>query len=179
MRLWVFKARPASRSALTFCDAGEAFDLLKMVDVVAGHGLYDGPEGHGAALGVGGAAVAVVLRDGSEEEQIPIAGGLEEGQRGSELVCLVTLGPGVLVEGLDDGVGLVKRRGEGLAEAEGEDDLAIGEVGDDVTDAPFAWGWWSIDLSTGEVGRKGLEALGGGGEDGDGVLTVQVAGIRI
>jgi hypothetical protein len=40
---------------------GEAFDLLKVVDVVAGHGFYDGPEGHGAALGVGGGAVAVVL----------------------------------------------------------------------------------------------------------------------
>jgi hypothetical protein len=40
---------------------GEAFYLLKVVDVVAGHGFYDGPEGHGAALGVGGGAVAVVL----------------------------------------------------------------------------------------------------------------------
>ena len=38
----------------------EAFDLLKVVDVVAGHGFYDGPEGHGASLGVGGGAVARV-----------------------------------------------------------------------------------------------------------------------
>ena len=92
---------------------------------MAGHGFYDGPEGHGAALGVGGAAVPVVLRDGGEEEQIPVARGLEEGQRGFELVGLVTLRPGVLVEGLDDGVGLADRGCEGLAEAEGEDDLAV------------------------------------------------------
>ena len=44
-----------------FVACGEAFDLLKVVDVVAGHGFYDGPEGHGAAFGVGGTAVAVVL----------------------------------------------------------------------------------------------------------------------
>ena len=66
-----------------FMACGEAFDLLKVVDVVAGHGFYDGPEGHGAAFGVGGAAAAVVLRDGGEEEQVPVAGGLEEASAGS------------------------------------------------------------------------------------------------
>jgi len=105
------------------CD--EPFDLLQVVDVVAGHGFYDGPEGHGASLGVGGGAVAVILRNGGEIEQVPVAGGLEESQRGFELVGLVTLGPGVLVEGLDDGVGLVERGSEGLAEAEGEDNFAV------------------------------------------------------
>ena len=119
---------------------GEAFDLLEVVDVVAGHGFDDGPEGHGAAFGVGGAAVAVFLGDGVEEEQVPVAGGLEEGQGGFELVGCVAFGPGVLVEGLDDGVGLVERGGEGLAQAEGEDDLAVGEVGDDLADAPLARG---------------------------------------
>src|SRR5258708_20127257 len=79
---------------------GQAFDLLKVVDVVAGHGFYDGPEGHGAALGVGGAAVPVVLRDGGEEEQIPVARGLEEGQRGVGVGGLVTLRPGLLVAAL-------------------------------------------------------------------------------
>ena len=59
---------------------------------------------------------------------------------GSKLVGCVAFGPGVLVEGLDDGVGLAERGGEGLAEAEGEDDLAVGEVGDDLADAPLARG---------------------------------------
>jgi hypothetical protein len=158
---------------------GEAFDLLKVVDVVAGHGFYDGPESHGAAFGVGGAAAAVLLRDGGEEEQVPVASGLEESERGFEVVGCVTFGPGVLVEGLDDGVGLGESGGEGLAEAEGEDDLAVGEVGDDVADAPLAGGGGSVDLSSCEAGGEGLETLGGGGEDGDGVLTVQVAGVRV
>jgi hypothetical protein len=134
----------------------EAFDLLKVVDIVAGHGLYDGPEGHGAAFGVGGAAAAVVLRDCVEEEQVPVAGGLEESERGLEVVGCVAFGPGVLVEGLDDG-----------------------EMGDDVADAPLAWGRGCIDLGAGETGGEGLKALGGGGEDGDGLLTVQIAGVRV
>jgi len=39
---------------------------------VTGHGFDDGSEGHGAALGMGGKSVAVVLRDGGREEQVPI-----------------------------------------------------------------------------------------------------------
>jgi hypothetical protein len=158
---------------------GEAFDLLKVVDVVAGHGFYDGPEGHGAAFGVGGAASAVVLRDGGEEEQVPVAGGLEESECGLEVVGCVTFGPGVLVEGLDDGVGLGEGGRESLAEAEGEDNLAVGEMGDDVADAPLAGCGGSVDLSAGEAGGEGLETLGSRGEDGDGVLTVQVAGVGV
>ena len=66
-------------------DPDEAFDLLKVVDVVAGHGFYDGPKGHGAALGVGCEAMPVILRDGGEEEQVPVAGGLEESEAGLEV----------------------------------------------------------------------------------------------
>src|SRR5580704_12088630 len=176
MRLWV--CRSASSSALTFWGR-QAFDLLKVVNVVAGHGFYDGPEGHGAAFGVGGAAAAVVLRDGVEEEQVPVAGGLKESERGLEVVGGVAFGPGVLVEGLDDGVGLGKGGSEGLSQTEGEDDFAIGEVGHDVADAPLARGGGSVDLGAGEACGKGLETCGGGGEDGDGLLTVQVARIRV
>ena len=85
---------------------------------MAGHGFDDGPEGHGAALGMGGAAVAVVLGDGGEEQQVPVARGLEEGEGRLEMIGGVAFGPGVLVEGLDDGVGLVERGGEGLTESE-------------------------------------------------------------
>src|SRR5258707_15840254 len=108
MRLWVCRARFAGRPALAFCSDGEATDLLKVVDVVAGHGFYDGPEGHGAAFGVGGTAVAGGLGDGVGVEKVPGAGGLGEGHRGVELVGLVTLCPGVLVGGLDDGGGVVE-----------------------------------------------------------------------
>jgi len=150
----------------------EAFDLLEVVDVVAGHGFDDGPEGHGAAFGVGGGAAAIVVGDGGEEEQVPVAGGLEEGERGFELVGGGAFGPGVLVEGLDDVVGLVERGGEGLAETEGEDDFAVGQVGGDLADAPLAWDGVGVDLGGGEVRGEGVETLRGGGEDGDGVLTV-------
>ena len=104
MRLWGYRRLPA----LSFLGGSEAFDLLEVVDVVASHGFDDGPEGHGAAFGVGGAAVAIVLRDGVEEEQVPVARGLEERHGGFELVGVVTFGPGFLVEGLDDGVGLIE-----------------------------------------------------------------------
>ena len=87
---------------------GETFDLLEVVDVVAGHGFDDGPEGHGAPLGVGGGAAAVIVRDGGEVEEVPVAGGLKESYRGFELIGAVACGPDVLIEGLDDGVGLAE-----------------------------------------------------------------------
>jgi len=146
---------------------------------VARHGFDDGPEGHGAAFWVGGGAVAVVAGDSGEEEQIPVAGGLEEGHCGFELVGLIARGPGVLVEGLDDGVGLVERGSEGLAETEGEDDLAVGEVGGDLADAPFVWCGVSVDLCFRETGGEGTDAFGGGGEDRDGVAVTEVAGVGI
>ncbi len=141
---------------------------------MAGHGLDDGPESHGAALGVGGGVVAVVFGDGGEEEKVPVARGLKEGEGGFEVVDRVALGPGFLVEGLDDVVGLVGGGGEGLTEAEGEDHLGVGEVGDDVADAPFAGGGRVVDLGAGETGGEGVEALGGAGEDRDGVAAAEV-----
>ena len=45
---------------------------------MASHGFDDGPKGHGAALGVGGGTVALVVGDSSEEEEVPVAHGLEE-----------------------------------------------------------------------------------------------------
>lgn len=166
------KSDAGDAGLVTAC--GEALQLLDVVDVVAGHGLDDGPEGHGAALGVGGGAVAVVFGDGGEKEEVPVARGLEEGECGFDVVDGVALGPGVLVEGLDDVVGLIGCGGEGLTEAEGEDHLGVGEVGDDVADAPFAGGRWCVDLRAGEVGGEVVEALGGAGEDRDGVAAVKV-----
>lgn len=146
---------------------------------MASHGFDDGPEGHGAAFGVGGAAVAVVLGDSVEEEQIPVARGLEERHGGFELVCFVTPGPGFLVEGLDDGVGLVELGSESLAEAEGEDDFAVGEVGGYFADAPFARGGTGVDLSVGETGGEGADVRGGGFENRDRFFALEVDGVRI
>ena len=95
------------------------------------------------------------------------------------MVGLVAFGPGVLVEGLDDGVGLVERGREGLTETEGEDEFAVGEVGGDVADAPLARGRWGVDLSSGEIRGEGADALGCGGEDRDGILAVKEAGVRV
>ena len=160
-------------------DRDEAFDLLKVVDVVAGHGFYDGPKGHGAALGVGGEAMPVILRDGGEEEQVPVAGGLEESEAGLEVVGGVAFAPCFLVEGLDDGVRLVECWGEGLAQSEAEYDLAVGQVSDDFADAPLAGSGGIVDLRAAEAGGEGSEALGGGGQDGDGILTIKEAGVGV
>lgn len=157
----------------------EALELLEVVEVVAGHGFDDGPEGHGASLGVSCGAVAVVVGDGGEKEEVPVADGVEESERGFERVDGVALSPGVLVEGLDDVVGLVERGGKSLTEAEGEDEFGVGEVGDDVCDAPLAWGGWGGQLGVGKAGGEGVEALGGAGEDGNGVVAVEVFGVGV
>ncbi len=145
---------------------------------MAGHGFDDGPELHVAAFGVGGGAVAVVLGDGGEEEQVPVARCVEESEGWFEVVDGVALGPYFLVEGLDDGRGFAGC-GEGLAEAKGEDHLGVGEVGDDVADAPFAGRGWGVGFGGGEAAGEGVDTLGGAGEDRDRVAAVQVFGVGV
>ena len=89
MRLW------SSRLSLR----REALDLLEVVDVVASHGFNEGPEGHGAAFGVSGGAVAIFFGDGGEQPCIPVADGLEETEGGIEIVGGVAFCPGFLIEG--------------------------------------------------------------------------------
>ena len=137
---------------------GEAFQLLEVVDVVAGHSFDDRPEGHGAAFGMGGGAMAFVAGDGGKEEKIPVAHGLEEREGRLDGVDGVAVGPGLLVEWLDDVVGLVGWGGEGLAEAEAEDGFGVGEVGDDVGDAPLAGGGRGVQLRVGETGGESVKA---------------------
>ena len=146
---------------------------------MACHGFDDGPEVHGAALGVSGAAVSVFLRDGCEEEKIPIAGGLEEGEGGLEGIDLVALGPGVLVEGLDDMVGLAGGVGKGLAEPEGEDNLTVGEMSGHLADAPLARNRVGVDLCGAEGRGDGANTACRGVEDGDRVLPAEEAGVRV
>ena len=66
-----------------------------------------------------------------------------------KVVGLVAFTPTILVEGLGDGVGLIGFSCEGLSEAEGEDDLAVSEVRNDVADASFPRSG-VIDLRAGE-----------------------------
>ena len=146
---------------------------------MAGHGFDDGPEGHGAAFGMGGGAMALVAGDGGEEQKVPVAHGLEERECRLDGVDGVAVGPGLLVEGLDDVVGLVGWGGEGLAEAKAEDGFGVGEVGDDVRDAPFAGGGWGVQLRVGEAGGESVEASGGAGQDGEWVLIVEVFGVWV
>jgi len=56
----------------------KSLDLLQVVQVVAGHGFDDGPEGHGAAFGMTYGTSAFRLADAINEEKVPVAGGCEE-----------------------------------------------------------------------------------------------------
>lgn len=148
---------------------GEAFELLQVVDVVACHGFYDGPEGHGSALGVGGWAVMVGFGDGGEEAEIPVAGRLKERKGCDYIAGGVALSPTLLIEGLNDGVVFSER----LAQTEREDKLAVGEVGEDLADTPFTGGRRVVELVVGQVGGELMEMIGCRGKDRDWVLTVK------
>jgi len=153
---------------------GEAFELLEVVDVVAGHGLYDGPEGHGSTFGMGGGSSAVGFGGGSDEVHVPVAEVGEDGEGGDEVVGGVALAPDCLVEGLDHGVGFSRLGCEGLAEAVGEDEFAVCEVGDDFAEAPLAGGGGVLDLRWGEAGGEFGDGCGGTEENGDGVPQVSI-----
>ena len=146
---------------------------------MASHGFDDGPEGHGAAFGMGGGAMAFVAGDGGEEEEVPVAHALEERERRLDGIDSVAVGPRLLVEGLDDVVGLVGWGGEGLAETEAEDGFGVGEVGDDVCDAPLPGGGWGVEVRVGEPGCESVEATGGAGEDREWISVVEVFGVWV
>ena len=149
--------------------AGDFFELGDVVEVVARHGFYDGGEGHGAALGVGDWLVGVGRERGFDEYQIPAADGGEgdDGVRGGDggIGC----GPLVLVEGLDDVVVFC----EGLAEAEGEDGFAVGEVAEDVAGRPLAGRGRSGEAVGSDGVDEVVEAVVGFFEDCEGVLSVE------
>ena len=146
-----------------------------MVNIVASHGFDDGPEGHGSAFGVCGGVAAVLLGDGGEEAEVPVAGCLVEGQGGVEVVGGVTVGPALLVEGLDDSVLFA----EGLTEAEAKNGLAVGEVSDDLADAPFAGFGRPVDLRWGERGRKSAQVVDSGRQNRDRLPVAQEVCVRI
>ena len=117
-----------------------------MVNIVTSHGFDKGPKGHGASFGVGGEAMTVSLGDGAEKVEIPLAGRLEEIERSNQIVSNVTLHPNRLIKGLDDRVGLIEGSGESLAETKRKDEFTIGEVSNNLADAPFVRSWSLVNL---------------------------------
>src|ERR1700743_1041186 len=123
--------------------------------------------------------MAFVAGDSGEEEKVPVAHGLEECECRLDGIDGVAVGPGLLVEGLDDVVGVVGWGGEGLAEAEAEDGFGVGEVGDDVRDAPLPGGGWGVEVRVGEAGGERVESPGGAGEDREWISVVEVFGVWV
>ena len=151
-----------------------------MVEVVACHGFEKDLEGHGAALRMGQLAEEVGLAGASDKLEVPFARGAEELERGGQGVGTVARGPGVLVEGPDDGVDL----GQGLAKAHAVVELAVGEVGDDLAGAPFGFSIYRRgdgcgDLLRGELADGLMDEARRGGEDGAGVLAGEEACIWV
>jgi hypothetical protein len=109
-------------------------ELGDVVEVVAGHGFYDGGEGHGAALGVGYGLLGCRCWGVADQDQVPLAHGGEgsDGLLGRD--AGVGDGPLFLVKRLEDVVVF----GEGLAEAKAEGDFAVGEMAEDFGGGPLA-----------------------------------------
>ena len=102
---------------------------------MTGHGFEQSVKCHRTALRMGDGLRVFGLWDGVEESYRPVAQ-CDEGCEGEVRVEMrVWLGPVVLLEGIDDVVGL----GDGLAEAEAEGDVDVGEVTEDLGRGPFAW----------------------------------------
>lgn len=150
-------------------------ELGEVVEVVAGHGFEIDLEGQGTALWVGQLAGEIGLAAVADEFEVPLARGAEELERGGQAIGGVARGPGVLVEGLDDGVDL----GEGLAEAKAVDEFAVGEVGDDLAGAPLTGGDGCGDLLWRELANGLVDEARSGGEHGPGILVGEKACIGV
>lgn len=115
---------------------GDGFELLEVVEVVAGYGFDHGLEGHFAAFGMGERFREHLGGCGADQREIPIADGGEDGEGRASFERRIIFRPLVLVEGLDD----VMVFREGLAQAKPKDHFAIGEVAEDLAGGPFSWG---------------------------------------
>lgn len=152
----------------------EVLDLLEVVQVVAGHGVEDGLEGERTAFGMVGFACEFGFAQAAYQLQVPLPERAKERECGGQIVVRIVLGPGVLIERLDEDLGLaLLRAGEGLAQAEAEGNFAVGQVGDDLADTPLTGRDRRLDLLGGEAAGGLMEETRGGGEYGAGVLTAE------
>jgi hypothetical protein len=108
---------------------------------------------------------------GAEEMQIPVASGLEQVERRVQTVGNVTLNPDVLIKGLDECMWLIRRAGESLAEAKGEDKFTVGKMSDDLADTPLGRSGPLIDLLFGERCGEASKAFRGSEEDWNRVVA--------
>ncbi len=123
-----------SRRCLSGGQLSDAAQLREVIQVVAGHGFDHGLEGHCAPLGMSHGSARGGGQRGLNQPQVPLAQRAEGFKRLGRGNTGIMHRPLVLIEGLDDRVIFSER----LAQAEGEDDLAIGQVTEDFGGAPFA-----------------------------------------
>src|ERR1700756_349343 len=124
-----------------------------MIDVVAAHGLDNGPEAHGAALRVNHGFRMGLKRERAYEREVPVAHRVEGGERVPSTIPVVMSRPFLLVEGLN-GVMVFT---ESLPQTEAEDQLAVGEVADDLTGTPLPWSRRLIGALSAEFLKNGLD----------------------
>ena len=112
---------------------GDFFQLRQVVQVVAGHGFHKGEERHGSPLGVGHRAICCPWHRFADQRQVPPAQRTKNAERFTGTDPSITGRPLVLIEWLN-------RRcifGQRLAQAEGKDQLAIGQMRNDLRSRPF------------------------------------------
>jgi hypothetical protein len=145
-----------------------------VIAVVSGDGFDQGLEGHGAAFGMGEGFREGVGGEGGDEVDVPVAERGEGGEGGVGIEVGVGARPGVLIEGLDG----VAVGGLGLAEAESESDLDVGEVAEDFGGGPFAGSGGAGESGGTELMSEGREFAGGGADESERV-GVDEAGVRV
>ena len=153
----------------------QTLELREVVEVVAGHGFDDGPEGHGATFGMGYGALALGLGEFVEQEQVPGTGGFEEVERGIDVEVCVARGPFFLVPWLHDRMVFC----QGLAQTEAEDGLAVGEMGYDLAGAPFGRGRVEFDLGVGHAFEQAVESCGSVYDHFEGIALAEEFCVRI
>src|ERR1700722_11969030 len=98
-----------------------------MVNIVARHGLDEGPEGHSATFRVGCKAIAISFGVCADEVKVPFPCRLEEIECSHQVVSHVALHPNILIKRLNDCVGLIGWSSKRLAETKREDKLSVRE----------------------------------------------------
>ena len=149
------------------CDYG--IELSEVVEIVAAHGFDEDLEGHAASFGMSELPRKSIGWERAEKGQIPCPDHREGAERGVGVEDWVVDGPSILIEGLND----VVRLGQGLAEADGEDDFGVGEMADDFAGVPLVGSGLAFDALPAQVVDYLREAAGGFVDGVEGVALSQ------